>query len=797
MMSQIVYRCLLGLSFGLSCSFLHAEINENTKALTTIFSVDLISAVGKKAEILPIEVTLNGDKVVAQNVLRTPKGPALSEADAKQARLMWTGELFTYSGDGWVLVSQLIGASHTYDAAAARLALTVKAQDLAIQKVENSIAAIPTPTAIPAMITQYDWFSTSFSNSNGEPRVTTTSAAVEHIFSLGALRFNQSWAVNSGATGQSASWARVDSGLRYDDPASSKSWWLGDSFTNSQSWRRSYRLLGAGVQSNFAGRPDIQVLPRPTLNGFLVEPSTYELFMNNQKVGKGQFEAGRFEFNNLPAVSANGDVQVVFKDALGGQRTQSMPFYVSPRQLATGLHDYQFNFGKIRTAFNGAASDYGGWVIASEYGLGLSDWWTLRTASELTKEQRNFGLRNVFSLWGMGSLTLDTAASSNQQATGGYVALQSDWRRFGWSLTFSADRRSKDFWRVGDSLTTSSAQRKSGYAASVGHSLGDLGSLGLVGAFANNFDGTRTKNISATYSKNLSDRASLNLSGNFYSGDTKSKSLFLMINYNFDSLVPTRVLMTTEARDKNNNFGVNIARDATEDLPVGFTVAVGADSSKNSTGGFGATWSPELSSVNLSASRSTSSDGASQTQILASGSGSISATSHGIFASKRIHDSAVLIDLAGSPNVRANVGGGSIRTNSAGYAFVPQATGYAQNQAMFEPSDLPLEVGFSSQIAFVTPWPRSVGLVKFDIANTEGESFRVLDKNSAPIKVGSEVLLSEENQFIGRDGYLYLISRAKGNEVKIKTPESMTCIAKLPERKAGQARSETITVVCE
>ena len=94
-------------------------------------SPDLFSKAGAKSEVLPIEVTVNGDKVVAQNVLRTPRGPAISEVDAKQARLQWTNEAFTYSDDVWLLVSQFVGAAYVYDAAAARLSLTVKAQDLA------------------------------------------------------------------------------------------------------------------------------------------------------------------------------------------------------------------------------------------------------------------------------------------------------------------------------------------------------------------------------------------------------------------------------------------------------------------------------------------------------------------------------------------------------------------------------------------------------------------------------------------------------------------------------------------
>jgi outer membrane usher protein FimD/PapC len=273
--------------------------------------------------------------------------------------------------------------------------------------------------------------------------------------------------------------------------------------------------------------------------------------------------------------------------------------------------------------------------------------------------------------------------------------------------------------------------------------------------------------------------------------------LYVMLSYNFDSLTPTRLLSTAQNTDSGTSFSTSFMRDATEELPVGLSVGLGTDSAKNTSGALGLNWTPEVTAINLNVNRASNNTAGSQTQIFASGNGSVTATSYGIFPSARIYDSAVLIDLAGSPKVRTNVGGRSVKTNDSGYALVPQATGYAPNQAMFEPSDLPLEVGFSSQVAFVTPWPRSVAVVKFDISNTEGESFLVLDKNNKPIKVGSEVLLAEENQFIGRGGYLYLTSRAKGNEVEIKIPESIICTAKLPERKTGQGRSEPITVICD
>lgn len=786
------------LAAWLSCAVGAAWANPNPiTAMSTVASAELVSPAGGKADILPLEVTLNGDKVVAQGMLRTPKGPALSELDAKQARLQWAGDAFSYENESWVLLSQCRGLTHSFDEAAARLSLKVAAQDLATQKVESPPVSMAMPTAIPAVISNYDWYHTSFSGTG--PPATATSVVVEHIASLGALRFNQSWAANWSSQGSTSKWTRIDTGLRYDDLAATRTWWVGDNFTSSQTWGRAYRLLGAGVQSNFAGRPDIQVLPRPAVSGFLVEPSSYELFLDNKKVGKGQFESGHFEINSLPAVSANGDVRVVLQDALGREYVQAVPFFIAPRQLAENLQDYQFNAGRLRKSFTGDASDYGDWVMAGEYGRGLSDIWTVRAASELAKNQANVGLRHILSLWGVGSLTLDTAVSKNQGQRGWYVAAQSTWARYGVRLSLGADRRSRDFWRIGDSLTTT-AQREMGYSSTLGFGLGSYGSVALAAALENRFDGSRIKNISATYSKQLSDRAFINVTGNFYSNSTKSKSLYVMFNYSFDGNTPVRVLTSAQKTETGTNLSVGVSRDATADLPVAASISMGKDSIQNSTGSVAVSWTPEPTSINLnvSVSQSANSAAGTQTNVFASGSGSVTATSYGIFPSARIYDSAVLIDLAGSPQVRTHVGGQSVKTNDAGYALVPQGSAYMANQAMFEPSDLPLEMGFSSQVAFVTPWPRSVAVVKFDIANTEGESFRVLDNNSKPIKVGSEVLLSaEDNQFIGRDGYLYLSSRAKGNEVKIKTPESIICTAKLPERKAGQARSDPITVLCD
>lgn len=758
---------------------------------------ELYSAAGAKAELLPIEVVLNDAKIVSQNILRTVKGPAIAAQELTLARIQYQGTAFDYEGSTWVLLSQIQLATPIFDGTSARLNLKIETTNLATQHAETASVASPTPTYIPSFISNYDWSSSAFFN-NGK-KSTVTNAVVEHVASFGALRFNQSWAasIDPQATRKLT---RVDTGVRYDDLAAARTWWAGDNFTSSETWGRSYRLFGAGMQSNFSGRPDIRVLPRPAVSGFLSEPSSYELFLDSKKVGSGQFESGNFEINNLPTVSSNGDVRVVFKDALGRENVRSVSFYMAPRQLAEDAYDYQFNAGKLRTGFSGSSSDYGDWVVSGEYGLGMTQAWTVRAASELSKNQANIGARQILSLWGRGALTMDTAASKNHGLYGWYVAAQSMWSLNGIRLTLAADKRSKDFWRIGDSignLASSVAQRETGISSALGFSLDSFGNIGVAAALEKRFDGTTIKNISASYSKQFSNRAFVNVSGNSYSGAVKSKSLYVMFTYNFDEDVPTRVTTTAQNTDAGTDYAVSVSRDATADFPVALSAGAGRTNLHETTSHFGLNWTPEVTAISLNVNRATNHVTGPQTQIFASGTGSVTATSYGIFPSSRIYDSAVLIDLAGAPKVRTNVNGRSVKTNDAGYALVPQAAGYAQNQAMFEPSDLPLEVGFSSQVAFVTPWPRSVGLVKFDVDNTEGESFRVLDKNNTPLQVGSKFVLSEENQYVGRDGYLYLTSRTKDNEVKIKTPELTVCTAKLPERKTGQARSEPITVICD
>jgi outer membrane usher protein FimD/PapC len=136
---------------------------------------DLYSSVGAKAELLPIEVMLNDNKVVSQNILRTVKGPAVAALELTQARIQYQGNAFDYDGSAWVLLTQIQQVTTSFDAAAARLNLKIDAINLATQKAENQPIEIPSPTYIPALISNYDWSSNAFLNNGKTTTVTKRS----------------------------------------------------------------------------------------------------------------------------------------------------------------------------------------------------------------------------------------------------------------------------------------------------------------------------------------------------------------------------------------------------------------------------------------------------------------------------------------------------------------------------------------------------------------------------------------------------------------------------------------------
>ena len=766
-------------------------------------SVPFDAALIGKFDVIPLDVVLNDSKPIAQEILRTPQGPAIKLSVAKSTRIIWRGEPFEFKNESWLRLSQVQGLTVRFDANDARIALIVPADLLTTQRLERVLVTPPVPTAIPAFISNYDW--NIFSNQSAGARATSGAAAMEHVASLGATRLSQSWSasiqssnvasVASATTIKPKAVSRIDTLLQHDDPANLRSWLFGDHFTQPQSSSRSVRMFGAGVRRSFLGRPDVMVSPQPTLTGFLVQPSAYELFVGNQRAGSGQFEAGRFEIERLPLVTGNGDVRIVTKDALGREQVATVPFYVSPRQFAPGVDDFELNAGWLRTGLKGGRSDYGDFAVTAEYARGLTDRWTARASAESSRRNANVGIRNVVTLFATASATSDFAFSDSGGRRGWLAAVQSDWRAHFANATINYQLRSEDFWRVGESAIVRTKLPRSTLVASVGVSPENWGSLGLAITHERRFDGEVTKSATATYTKQLSPKAFFFVTvSSFDFGNTRSRTVNAMFSYSFDE-AKTRVFSNVANSAGSTSGTIGVDRQASERMPV----ALRGSAQLTSGGGggtVGASWQAPYSDLDFSSTYAHSKTVGATSSLNLRGSGAVTIAAGAVFPSRRLYDSAVLVDLSGVGNVRVGSGGLSSRTNQAGYALSPLATGFQSTPVMFEPSDLPMEADYQSTQTFATPWPRSVAIARFDLGITPGESLELRDAAGVYVPLGSAATVDGETAVVGKNGAMYLPKRPEDGVLLVQLLKGQ-CSAMLPPVESDRSRSTVSVVTCK
>ena len=148
-------------------------------------------------------------------------------------------------------------------------------------------------------------------------------------------------------------------------------------------------------------------------------------------------------------------------------------------------------------------------------------------------------------------------------------------------------------------------------------------------------------------------------------------------------------------------------------------------------------------------------------------------------------------------NVRVfGSGAPQTRTDSQGFALLPFAVGYQRAVAQFEPSDMPLEANYSINQATVTPWPKSVAKVKFEVSSVLGEAIQISFADGRFIPVGSSFALGDSRVVVGADGLAYLETRPESGKLAINVGKS-ECTVTLPARDKRAERSDVVRVVCE
>jgi len=145
-------------------------------------------------------------------------------------------------------------------------------------------------------------------------------------------------------------------------------------------------LLGLHVSSNYSVDPNFITQALPSVEGFALQPSLAEVFVNNKLQWRQQVLEGPFTVRNLPPSAAHSDVTIVLTDASGHRTTKTVRPTYEAGLAGAGMTQYVFDAGYLETEpepFD-LGEPHAGNNFAADLQLrhGLANWLTLQAMGE-------------------------------------------------------------------------------------------------------------------------------------------------------------------------------------------------------------------------------------------------------------------------------------------------------------------------------------------------------------------------------------------------------------------------------
>ncbi|WP_284163771.1 fimbria/pilus outer membrane usher protein [Frigidibacter sp. SD6-1] len=139
-------------------------------------------------------------------------------------------------------------------------------------------------------------------------------------------------------------------------------------------------FLGYSITSDFSFKPDYTPYPTYSFSGGSGLPGQITFLIDgNPQAAAVEVEAGTFQLDDLPVINGEGEIDIVFTDALGRQRTQSIPFFRFPEVYRKGVHEYYYGIGLSGSPELG----YGGPMASTWHRYGWRDKTTLTGTATL------------------------------------------------------------------------------------------------------------------------------------------------------------------------------------------------------------------------------------------------------------------------------------------------------------------------------------------------------------------------------------------------------------------------------
>lgn len=554
---------------------------------------------------------------------------------------------------------------------------------------------------------------------------------------------------------------RLNTTFVYDMPEDRQRLQLGDVINRPASaWGGAVRLAGVQWATNFGTQPWFITFPMPAIQGEAQLPSSVEVLVGGQSRYRGKVDPGPFSLNQLPVNLGMGEGQLITRDLLGREQSANFSYYVNPRLLKEGLHDFSYEAGITRRNYGLTDFDYGRPLIAGTHRYGFNDELTAEAHGEFLLDQQTFGLSASATLFDLAAGHVSLAGSRSGQGWGRQIGLGIDRQMpfFG----FSANTRfaTSNFTQLGYTDNYLPPGRIDSFT--MGFNLSEYGYLTGRYAHLSNREKNSTDLISATYNVTLGDFGNINLS--YYKAlDTDDSGFMFSFTRSIDRSSNT-------FGSANANFtpaGIQGTAVVQRNLPIGEGWGYRVSASEGLVRRYqaGATLATDFGRYFADVAYRGDSLG-----FRGQAAGSLALLGNYVFASRPITDSFAAVEVPEAPNVQLYWQNQPVaKTNADGFALIPRLLSYQKNTIRAEQSDLPLDAQVGGVTVEAVPYFRSGYYLKFPIQRSRGGTVTIYAAKGKFMPAGAFIQVNDqpEPMPVAERGEAYLIALKAHNRLRI------------------------------
>lgn len=748
------------------------------------------------------------------------------------------------------LNTSIPGAYSYFDFSQQRLDISIP-QIAMSQSVRGYISPERWSEGIPAVLLNY-----SFAGSNNTGNSTSDNyfLSLNSGINLGGwrLRDNSTWNYTSSSRSNGNKWQHVSTYLEHSVLPLGATLVAGDTSTASEVFE-SLPMRGIVLATDDNMLSDSLKGFAPTVRGIARSHSQVIIRQNGYIIYQTYVPEGAFAISDLYATSSSGDLEVTVVEADGRSRSYVVPYSAVPVLQREGVGKYELAIGKYRSGNDTQDNvDFG---QATAF-WGLPHGVTLYGGTQFSDNYLSTAAGLGFNLGRLGALSLDATQANSRLADDSShhgksyrVMWAKSLAQTGTSLQLASSRFSSEGFYTLDQTTY---KIMSGYdipdldgqqgvdtvvpdytyyfnlhntqknlsRVSVSQNLGNKGEWGslYINASRQTYWNTPTTqtttqigysttvkeasvSLNYSYTKSPNQQAadkmfSLSvslplskwlLSGGRRDGDItrmNSNSLFASYSMSHDSMGRT-----------NHNAGISGTLLNDNNLNYSFMQGVGNQRGSNS-GSASLNYQGSSSNSNIAYSY-----GSDYRSINYGFSGGLVLHQEGLTLSQPLGDTNILIAAPGASNIGvANTSG--VKTDSRGYAVIPYASTYRENEVSLNTADLPANIDLNSNVEKVVPTQGALALARFETQVGERALLTVRYKGK-PLPFGTTVGHDggRNSGIVGDEGQVYLAGLSPSGNLVAQwgkgKDQRCTASYQLPVSKGVTLQIATLQLECK